>query len=486
MDTFVLYNGGFKVLNNLVPFKDYWLVTGPLMDYLNALIFKINGVSWRSYIIHSSFLNGIVSIILFHVLKEFNLKKIFCFFYSLMFSVLMYPSAGVPFVDHHATILVIISFCFFILGIKKRSNLYFFLVPLFLVLAFLCKQTPTFYGIVLIFFLGLFYLIKNNNKKNFLFSIIAGSFFSLIFIFFFFFFTKIPISNFLEQYVLFARTVGTFRLSNWGFDIIGIIHQYKFIFLPLIFIFYFLYNAYLNKNNDNFLILLSLIFLVLLLIVHQILTSNENYIFFLIPIITSFIHIFGTDQKKIKNIVLYSLILLCIFSVTKYHLRFNEHRKFHNLEKVDLKKAIDGNIIDKQLQGLKWISKKFEHEPNKEVSNIIQSLEILRKEKGDFAIITSYLFIAPVLGLNDNSPNQWYHPGVSFPLRENKYFLNYKEFFIKKLRNNKIKKIIVIGNELEEILDLSFSKDCFNKTRLGEITIKFEISNKCKFFYENT
>ena len=28
MDTFVLYNGGFKVLNNLVPFKDYWLVTG--------------------------------------------------------------------------------------------------------------------------------------------------------------------------------------------------------------------------------------------------------------------------------------------------------------------------------------------------------------------------------------------------------------------------------------------------------------------------
>ena len=40
MDTFVLYNGGFKVLNNLVPFKDYWLVTGPLMDYLNALILK--------------------------------------------------------------------------------------------------------------------------------------------------------------------------------------------------------------------------------------------------------------------------------------------------------------------------------------------------------------------------------------------------------------------------------------------------------------
>ena len=33
MDSFVLFNGGFKVLNGLTPFKDYWLVTGPLMDY---------------------------------------------------------------------------------------------------------------------------------------------------------------------------------------------------------------------------------------------------------------------------------------------------------------------------------------------------------------------------------------------------------------------------------------------------------------------
>ena len=41
MDTFVLFNGGYKVLNGLTPFKDYWLVTGPLMDYLNAFFFKI-------------------------------------------------------------------------------------------------------------------------------------------------------------------------------------------------------------------------------------------------------------------------------------------------------------------------------------------------------------------------------------------------------------------------------------------------------------
>ena len=38
-DNTVLYNGGYKVLNGYIPFNDYWLVTGPLLDYLNAFSF---------------------------------------------------------------------------------------------------------------------------------------------------------------------------------------------------------------------------------------------------------------------------------------------------------------------------------------------------------------------------------------------------------------------------------------------------------------
>ena len=49
MDNFVLYNGGYRILNGYVPFKDYWLVTGPLLDYLNAFFFLILGISWKSF-----------------------------------------------------------------------------------------------------------------------------------------------------------------------------------------------------------------------------------------------------------------------------------------------------------------------------------------------------------------------------------------------------------------------------------------------------
>ena len=55
-DGFVLYNGGYRVLNGYIPFKDYWLVTGPLLDYLNAFFFLVGGISWKTYIILSSFL----------------------------------------------------------------------------------------------------------------------------------------------------------------------------------------------------------------------------------------------------------------------------------------------------------------------------------------------------------------------------------------------------------------------------------------------
>ena len=85
VDSFVLYNGGFKVSKDLTPFQDYWLVTGPLMDYLNAFFFKILGVSWRSYIIHSSLANVLISILILILFLQLNLGKLFSFLYALMF-----------------------------------------------------------------------------------------------------------------------------------------------------------------------------------------------------------------------------------------------------------------------------------------------------------------------------------------------------------------------------------------------------------------
>ena len=114
--------------------------------------------------------------------------------------------------------------------------------------------------------------------------------------------------------------------------------------------------------------------------------------------------------------------------IIKYHLRFNENRKFNELENVDLKKALSADVIDESLRGLKWITKAYPDNPEKEIENLKEAMEIIKKNNKKKAIITSYQFIAPALGIYDYSPNQWHHPSVSFPLEGQKYFL--KSFMI--------------------------------------------------------
>ena len=116
IDSFTIFNSGYDVLNGHYPFRDYWTATGPLLDIIQALFFKIFGISWNSYVIHASFFNFIIAISTFYVLHEFKLNINYCFFYALLVSILAYPTAGTPFVDHHSTILSMVSIFSFILA----------------------------------------------------------------------------------------------------------------------------------------------------------------------------------------------------------------------------------------------------------------------------------------------------------------------------------------------------------------------------------
>ena len=91
MDNFVLYNGGYRILNGYVPFKDYWLITGPLLDYLNAFFFSTLGISWKSFIIHSSLFNSLIAVSTYFIFLEFKLNRYISFLYASSFSLLMYP-----------------------------------------------------------------------------------------------------------------------------------------------------------------------------------------------------------------------------------------------------------------------------------------------------------------------------------------------------------------------------------------------------------
>ena len=482
MDNTVLYNGGYRVLNGYVPFTDYWLVTGPLLDYLNALFFSILGVSWKTFIIHSSLINLLFGLASYFLFIQLELSKKFSIFYSILMSVLFYPVVGTPFVDHHSTFFLIIAFYIFIFSVYKKNYFSLIFIPLFFCLSFLSKQTPAAYGLLTILpLISLLCFLDKKNIKKILINLLFGSAISLFLLVIFIFFTNIDISNFVEQYIFFAGSIGEYRLSNYDLNILDILNKFKFIFFYIfILIIITIYLSYKKKiNGNNLLVLIASLAISLILIFHQFLTLNQNFIFFIIPFLCGITHIYYLKILK-KKYLLIVLISVCIFSVSKYHLRFNEDRKFNELEGVDLSKAIDAKVLSNEFKGLQWITYRYPDDPNRELNNLKQIIKILKNDSSKRMLITDYQFLSPTLNTYDFSPNQWHHPTVSFPLNDQKYFKKYKNFFIKNLKNNNIDFIYETTENDKSITELVINKDCLKKVRASEMLLKIELLKNCK------
>ena len=165
IDSFLVFNSGYDLMNGYYPFKDYWTIKEPFIDLIQAIFFKIFGVSWFAYVFHASIFNCLITISTFFILRKFELKGYICFFYSLCVAVLTYPTAGTPFSDHHTLILCLLSFYSLTMAISKKKNFYWFVTPVLLGFALMSKQAPTLYVTILITFISLLYFIK--KKKIF-------------------------------------------------------------------------------------------------------------------------------------------------------------------------------------------------------------------------------------------------------------------------------------------------------------------------------
>ena len=109
IDSFLIYDAGYKLLNGYHPFRDYWSITGPILDYIQFVFFKLFGINWFSYVLHAAVLNLFITLIFFYFFIQLGIKTGYSFLYSISASILAYPSVGTPFMDHHAVIFSLAS-----------------------------------------------------------------------------------------------------------------------------------------------------------------------------------------------------------------------------------------------------------------------------------------------------------------------------------------------------------------------------------------
>jgi len=485
IDSFWFFNSGYDSLKGYYPFKDYWTIAGPFITFIQAIFFKLLGVSWFSYVFHASVFNFLISIITFYTLLKFKLRSEYCLLYSLLISILAYPSAGTPYVDHHASILSIISLLIFILALKTNSKTYWFFLPIVLAISFLTKQTPTGNIFLLISFLSCVYFIINFEFKKILLGLL-GSFTIIFFFFIILFLTEIPFESFYEQYILFPLSIGKTRVEYFLFplEFSRIFLRFKLIHIPL-FILIFLSFIKIKKNlkylkSNDFLIIVSLIAASYIFIAHQLMTINGMFIFFIIPILGSFLHIYFFEQYKSKNYILYLFIILTICSSIHYGNKYIHKRDFMDLRKANFDKAIDGSILDSKLKGLKWISCLKPNDSKREITNLIDSINLIKNDMRVKGIITEYQFISVILEVYDYSPTQvWFINHVVNENKDSRFFRSYKKLLVNKIKKHKIEVFYLIKpfwND-DKIFEKGLSKSCYKKTKLNEILDVYQLLN---------
>ncbi len=466
MDSTHFFDSGFRILKGDVPFVDYWLVKGPLLDYIQAIFFSIFGVNWQSYLLHASFFNGLIVISTFYVLKNFQLENKYCFFYSFLFAILAYPSSGTPFIDHHSAFFCLLAAYSFLLAIKKQKNFYWILPPILLIFGFLSKQVPTtYFGLSLIFVLTLYFLILKKFKAL---KIMFVSFFSFIILILIFGKSQgISLSSFFVQHIFFPQTIGSGRFENLNISI-DLVEKFILIFISIAPLFYLNLKKILvfkkYKKNNEFYYFLILFFYTISLIFHQIMTKNQTFIFFLIPLLAAFSHIELSKSKiKLRKKINIIIIFVCIFATFKYHLRYNEGRKFHELKNTNFNLAIDAEKINAKLSGLNWISPQYKDNPKKEVLIINKIKNILDADKRKKMLITNHSFFSIILNENLFSPSRVYTgDGTTHPIKGNKYEGNYKELVKKLVSKNDISVIYVTKFKYENI-NFHYIDDLFKK-----------------------
>ena len=175
-------------MNGTIPFKDYWVMNGAILDFFQAIIFYVFGVNWQAYLLHSSIVNAIFGITSFLLLKNLGLNQPFSLFYAICISLLSYPIVGVPFPDHHSILFSYIGVYALIFSIKYEKKRYWFLLPIIFFIAFFSNaqiivpsdfEGELLYSVInkkynwvmpiatmslILFFFIIFFLITNNIK----------------------------------------------------------------------------------------------------------------------------------------------------------------------------------------------------------------------------------------------------------------------------------------------------------------------------------
>jgi hypothetical protein len=102
LDQSIAFDGAWRMLNGQLPWRDFMTPDGLVPIGLQAAFFAVFGVSWWSYLLHASLINGAAAALVFGYLRAAGLATAPSLSCALATGVWLYPQMGTPFRDQHS------------------------------------------------------------------------------------------------------------------------------------------------------------------------------------------------------------------------------------------------------------------------------------------------------------------------------------------------------------------------------------------------
>lgn len=146
-DQSIIFDGSYRILSGQIPYKDFVIPFGPVTFWLQALMFRLLGLSYAVYIFGAAFFNVLAAGCSFYLLRLlFPQARWIAYLGSLFTSAWFYAPFGTPWPEQTAFFFGLLTFASLLTGLLKTQfspklkRGFYFMGGLLAFTAFMSKQ----------------------------------------------------------------------------------------------------------------------------------------------------------------------------------------------------------------------------------------------------------------------------------------------------------------------------------------------------------
>jgi hypothetical protein len=500
-DQSIVFDGGYRIYIGQVPFKDFVIPFGPVVFWMQGIVFHLLGISYASYIFGAAIINVLASLCSMVILRLlFHQQRFVAYLGSAITAIWFYPPFGTPWPDQTAFFYSLIALMIMLASLMTRQypawvdKSLLLLSGLLTFIAFISKQNA---GVLALSTIGILALIKSLPNMRIALARLAMIFSGWtagLLAFSIWLAWQSNIATFVKHFVVIPTNIGISRLTAdipqnlellllaAGSTEIKVIIGFS-LFTLIVFV-SSKYTSYTNLELDSDRHFSAIVMLSLLLYQNLfILTTNnqpENAFPFIgLILATNFGLALPVNKineaerrdprRRIISVVQYlvsAVIFIMIIYIGFIGINTALSRKVHSIfENSEFSHYLrTGN-----LSALRW------GEPTR-IGKLIRGADVdklasfLENREENFFIFPDFTILYGVVGVPSPQPILWFHKGLTY---SNTYDQELDSSIVADLRRNEVNIVVMekeswfqTSNRLDDFPQLkSYLEENFKKER---------------------